>query len=198
MQEADQPRQYTVRGVTFTLLKGRKEEKDLRTGLQELYPTLVEALAERAGTDPEGIRDSLHDILLQELEKDRRGIRDVKSYLKVAAFRRYRRSFRHEDRMVLLGNLLGDESAKLNEERPGRDLPAGDQAAAHELRRRAWAELEHLPLRQRYVLTMWCCGLTNGQIALELDLTPENVRFHKHAAIQSLRTRLGVRVEETA
>lgn len=198
MQDFAPPQQYTVHGLTFTLIKGGKKRKDLRTVLPDLYPTLVDALARKAERDPEDIRDSLHDVLAQELGKERRGIQDVKSYLKVAAFNRYRRSFRDEDRLVVLSDLFDDESARIQEEFPSRELSARDKAAAHEMGRRSWAQLEHLPLRQRYVLTMWCYGLSIGQIAQELKLTEDNVRFHKHAAIHSLQLRLGVQVEETA
>jgi DNA-directed RNA polymerase specialized sigma24 family protein len=61
-----------------------------------------------------------------------------------------------------------------------------------------WELLELLPLRQRYVLAMWCFDLGIGEIAAELRTTPENVRFHKHAAIQSMRARLGVKIDESA
>jgi DNA-directed RNA polymerase specialized sigma24 family protein len=198
MQDSAPTRQYTIHGLTFTLFKGGKRRKQLRTAIPDLYPNLIDALAEKARKDPEDVRDSLHDLLAQELGKKRRGIQDLESYLKVAAFNRYQRSFRNEGRLVPLSTLLDEEALEIQDEHPNCDLPAGEQAAVREMGRRTWAQLERLPLRQRYVLTMWCFGLSNAQIAQELELTEENVRFHKHVAIQSIRSRLGVKIEETA
>lgn len=198
MQDVAQLRQYTVHGLTFTLIRGGKKRQSIRTAIPDLYPDLLDALAERAGVEPEDVRDALHDIIVQELGMRRSGIRDIKSYLTVAAFNRYRRSFRHEDRLVPLSTLLDEEDLEIQEEHPIFGLAAGEEVAVREMGRRTWAQLERLPLRQRYVLTMWCCGLSHTQIAQELELSEENVRFHKHTAIQSIRSRLGVRVNETA
>ncbi len=198
MQDCAQTRQYTVHGLTFTLIRGGKKQKSIRAAIPDLYADLIDSLAQRAGTEPEDVRDALHDILAQELGTRRGGIRDLKSYLTVAAFSRYQRSFRNEGRLVPLSTLLDEEALEIQEEHPNRDLPAGEEAALGELGRRAWSQLEGLPLRQRYVLTLWCSGLSHTQIAMELKLTEENVRFHKHAAVQAIRSRLGIRGTESA
>jgi RNA polymerase sigma factor (sigma-70 family) len=198
MQDCAQTRQYTVHGLTFTLIRGGKKQKSVRAAIPGMYPDIIDSLAQRAGVEPEDVRDALHDILAQELRTRRGGIRDLKSYLTVAAFNRYQRSFRKEGRLVPLSTLLDDEALEIQEEHPNCDLPAGEEAALRELGRRAWSQLEGLPLRQHDVLTLWCGGLSHAQIAQELKLTEENVRFHKHAAIQALRAKLGIRIEETA
>ncbi len=192
---------YTVGGATFTLIPGKKRagKAKLRARMPELYPDLLERLAQDAGHEPEVVQDALHDILLQELERgDRRGIKNLKSYLKTAAIRKYGRDCQAAQRRVPFTQLGLEEQIMIQEEWPGKEPSAGSAAMTGEYGRLAWSQLEHLSIRQRYVLTMWCCGLPFDEIAKELDITMENVRFHKHVAIQALRARLGIRIEESA
>lgn len=191
---------FRANGLTFTLLPGGKpSKKRLRSEIPALYSGLLGQLQSREGVDPSLVQDALHDVLVQELDrKSDRFVARPKNYLKVAAVREYRRNRKDSSRMVPFANLGLDESLKIEEEAPGRLPAAGEAAADREFAHRAWQELESLPLRQRCVLLMWCGGLSIGEIALRLDTTLENVRFHKCVALQSLRDRLGILIEEPA
>lgn len=62
-----------------------------------------------------------------------------------------------------------------------------------EVRDRFATALAALPTRQRLILARYeVDGLTTAEIATELDITPETVRWHLHQARHALRAPLGV------
>jgi RNA polymerase sigma factor (sigma-70 family) len=202
----DQGRTLTVNGLTFTILEGSRKKAssdNLETFIEENYAELLRGLARQAGVQPAVVQDAFHDVLVRELERARRraprtGIHDLKSYLKMAALREYWSLLREEKRMIPFSKLGQDELAKILDAKPAAEPSPLETVVAHELGFLAKDRLEHLPLRQRHVLACWSAGLTIPEIARAANTTAGNVRFHKHAAIQSLRDKFGVEDEETA
>jgi RNA polymerase sigma factor (sigma-70 family) len=199
-------RKVTVNGLTFTVLEGGRKKTgsdDFNSLIEKIYPQLLRSLAYKAGVHPDAVLDALHDVLIRELEKAREGsprsgIQYLKSYLKTSALREYWRLLREKKRMIPISSLGEDGTAMLLEGKASVEAAPLDILIAQEMARLAKDRLERLPLRQRHVLARWCGGLTIPEIALEADTTAGNVRFHKHAAVQSLRKKFGVETEETA
>jgi len=194
-----------VNGLTFTVLEGntmKDRRHSLHHFIQENYDKLLAIFAKAAKAKPERIQDVLHDILLQELEKEARGRRSVPIenplyYLKTAALRELWRARRAEKRLVPLSR-LGDEAVDKILEKPAREPDPLRTLVDKEFERLATELLKQLPLRQRYVLGLWCSGLETFEIAELGAMTSGNVRFHKHAAIRALREAFGVVADQSA
>lgn len=205
MPNTDGDMQFTFNGLTFQVLEG-KEQKDkgpsLHDVIEKYYDKILSRLANAAKSTRESVRDVLHDVLLQELEKEAlgRGKTDIAkpvSYLKTAALRELWRIRREEKRLVPLSK-LGDVAVEKVLERTSREPDPLEALADRTLACLAAERLERLPLRQRHVLTLWCSGLDIPEIAERAKTTPANVRFHKYAAIQALRETFGIARQETA
>jgi DNA-directed RNA polymerase specialized sigma24 family protein len=202
----NQGRKVTVNGLTFTVLEGGRKKTaadDFNTLIEEIYPKLLRSLAYKAGVHPDAVLDALHDVLVHELQKARKGaprfgIRHLKSYLKTSALREYWRLMREKRRMIPISDLGDDGVAMLLEGKATAEPAPLDILITQEMARLAKDQLERLPLRQRHVLGRWSGGLTIPEIALEADTTAGNVRFHKHAAVHALRKKFGMEAEETA
>ncbi len=206
MAKPIQGRQFKVHGVTFTMIEGGRKKKTsipLRSSIKKHYDLFLKAFARSARVEPYMVQDAFHSVLVRELERDRKcgrrsGIGNLKSYLKTAVVREYKRSLRDESRLVPFSKLGQEEFVRILEEWPGNMSSPAHLAEAQEVALLAKDKLEFLPLRQRHVMAMWCAGLSIPEIAVEADTTTGNVRFHKHAAIQSLREKFGIEIEETA
>jgi DNA-directed RNA polymerase specialized sigma24 family protein len=166
-----------------------------REQLSECYAGLMAGLAGTACARLDELRDAVHDVLVRGLAPlDLEHIRNLGGYLRRAALHAYWRRARERARMKSLNSLARGRGGALVQEGPD----AGHLAAVREQGRLAWDELERLPLRQREVLGRWCLGSDLDEIARDLGISPGNVRFHKHAAIRSLRKRLGDPIDEEA
>ena len=205
MSNIDGDKNFTFNGLTFKVLEGKKpkaKKRSLRKELPRFYDKLLSVFAKSAKSTREDVRDVLHDVLLQELEKEALGggrtdIAKPVSYLKTAALRELWRVRREEKRLVPLSK-LGDAAVEKVLERTSREPDPLEAVADQTLARLAAERLERLPLRQRHVLSLWCSGLDIPEIAAQAKTTPGNVRFHKHAAIQALRESFGISREKTA
>jgi len=202
----NQDRSVTVNGLTFTILEGGRKKTipaNLDTFIEQNYDKLLRGIAQKAGVQPAAVQDAFHNVLVRELERARRGnprtgIKYLKSYLKTAARREFWSLLREEKRMIPVSKLGQDEVSMILDVKPAADPSPLETVVAHEMGFLAKDRLEHLPLRQRHVLACWSAGLSISEIAQEANTTAGNVRFHKHAALQSLRKEFGIEGEETA
>ena len=197
--------EFTVNGRTFRVIQGHDKKastESLGKRIEKIYDRLLLAFAKAARASTEAVQDVLHDVLLEELERDARGLRrtgiaNLLAYLKTAALRELWR-VREEQKRLVPWSKLGDPALETILESASREPDPLDALSARELERLAAERLERLPLRQRHVLAMWCSGLEIPEIAERANTSTGNVRFHKHAAIQSIRQAFGIPKDETA
>ena len=111
-------RQFKVNGVTFTMIKGggkKKTPKSFRSLISNHYDLFLKAFARSARVVPGMVQDAFHNVLVRELQRERTsgrrsGIGNMKSYLRTAVVREYKRSLRDESRLVPFSK-LGQEAA---------------------------------------------------------------------------------------
>jgi RNA polymerase sigma factor (sigma-70 family) len=200
MITSDQGQKFTVNGLTFTILEGSRKKAspaNLDTFIEENYEKLLRGISKKAGVQPAAVQDAFHNVLVRELERARQGdpragIRNLKSYLKTAGLREFWSLLREEKRMIPVSKLGQDEVSTILDVKPAAEPSPLETVVAHEMGFLAKDRLEHLPLRQRHVLACWSTGLSISEIAREANTTAGNVRFHKHAALQSLRKDFGI------
>lgn len=197
--------EVTVNGRTFRVIKGTRSKDPqgcLGQRIEKIYDRLLLTFAKAAKASTDEVQDVLHDVLLKELDRDahglpRAGIANLLAYLKTAALRELWRAREEAKRLVPMSK-LGDKAVETMLESTSREPDPLDALCDRELERLAAERLERLPLRQRHVLTMWCSGLEIPEIAERANTTPGNARFHKHAAIQSMKAAFGIPKDETA
>lgn len=197
--------EVTVSGRTFLVIQGDQQnipQGNLGQRIEKIYDRLLLSFATAAEASTEDVQDILHDVLLKELERDARGVRragiaNLLAYLKTAALRELWR-VREENKRLVPMSKLGDKALETILESTSREPDPLDALCDRELERMAAERLERLPLRQRHVLTMWCSGLEIPEIAERANTTSGNVRFHKHAAIQSMKDAFRILKDETA
>jgi RNA polymerase sigma factor (sigma-70 family) len=185
-------------GVPVTLLEGRLADpptESIREVLGSLYEGVAQGCARRFKVEPDDMRDSLHDVLVGLLEREGRqtpecGVDSWPGYLATATLRAYQRAKREARRVIPVCDLNEKDRSKLFEERSSPIPEPWEIVSDQEILDRARDLIELLPLRQRSVLVLYLEGRSFGEIALSLGITPGNARFHKHAAIRSLRARL--------
>jgi RNA polymerase sigma factor (sigma-70 family) len=197
--------EFTVNGRTFRVIDGnlpKAPQESLGKQMEKIYDRLLIAFAKAAKDSTTAVQDVLHDVLLEELEREARGLRrtgigNLLAYLKTAALRELWRVREQSKRLVPFSK-LGDKALETILETTSREPDPLDAVTERELELLAALRLERLPLRQRHVLALWCSGLEIPEIAERANTTSGNVRFHKHAAIQAMRDAFRILKDETA